>query len=367
MKVDYNYLGQQFAEVEEYFQDLRELVKSGEFTLGPYVDKFEKKFAKYIGVKHVISTNTGTDALVLCMKAIGIKPGDEVITAANTFYATAGAVVAAGGRPVFVDIDDRHVIDASKIEKAITPRTKAIIPVHWAGCPADIEAVLKVAAKHRLDVVEDACPSVGAEVNGKPVGSFGRINGFSMHPLKPLHVWGDGGMVGTNDDKLAEWLRLYRNHGMTDRDHISMWGVNCRLQPFQAVVGCRVLDTVKQSADLRIRNARLLDEGLSGLGDSVVVPPRLKNFREVYQLYLISCKDRDRLLAHLIRDGIDAKVHYPVPLHLQKPGRELGYKEGDFPVAEKRAKEVITLPAHQYVTPEQVAYMVKSIRAFYRA
>src|SRR3989338_6217900 len=166
-QVKYSYLDQQFAQVDEYFEDLRKLVASGEFTLGPYVENFEKKFARYIGVKHVISTNTGTDALILALKASGVKPGDEVITVANTFVATVGAIVASGAKPVFVDSDDRYQIDAKKIAGAITPRTRAVIPVHWAGCPCEIEAIVALANKHRLAVVEDACPAVGAKVNGK--------------------------------------------------------------------------------------------------------------------------------------------------------------------------------------------------------
>src|SRR3989338_7948908 len=190
--VKYSYLDQQFAQADEYFEDLRKLVASGEFTLGAYVENFEKKFARYIGVKHVISTNTGTDALILALKAAGVKPGDEVITVANTFFATVGAIVASGARPVFVDSAERYQIDAKKISKAVTKRTRAVVPVHWGGCPSDIEAVLYLAGKKGLAVVEDACPSVGAKVRDKFVGTFGRVNGFSMHPLKPLNVWGDG-------------------------------------------------------------------------------------------------------------------------------------------------------------------------------
>jgi dTDP-3-amino-2,3,6-trideoxy-4-keto-D-glucose/dTDP-3-amino-3,4,6-trideoxy-alpha-D-glucose/dTDP-2,6-dideoxy-D-kanosamine transaminase len=263
MRVKYNYLDEQFANVEDYFKDLRELVKSGEFTLGPYVEKFERTFAEYIGVKHVISTNTGTDALILALKAVGVKPGDEVITVANTFYATAGAIVAAGAKPVFVDTDDRYNIDVTRIEAAITPKTRAILPVHWAGCPCDIEAVLKIANARGIPVVEDACPTVGGKVNGRSVGTFGKVNGFSMHPLKPLNVWGDGGMISTNDDQAAAWLRTYRNHGMVDRDHISMWGVNARIQPVQAIVGTRLIGLMEPLVEARIRNAKLLDQGLS--------------------------------------------------------------------------------------------------------
>lgn len=365
MQVKYSYLDQQFSDVEAYFDDLRKLVATGEFTLGPFVEAFEKKFAAYIGVKHAIGTNTGTGALILSLKAVGVKPGSEVITVANTFIATVGAIVAVGARPVFVDCDERFQIDVSKIEAAITPKTSAILPVHWAGCPPEMDKVLEIAARHRISVVEDACPAVGAKINGRHAGTFGNVNAFSMHPLKPLNVWGDGGIIVTDDDKAAEFLRLYRNHGLVDRDHVEIWGVNDRLQPFQAVVGSRVLDTVENLVEARIRNARLLDEGLKGLESKIRPPHRPAGYREVYQLYLVTATRRDELVKYLVSRGIEAKVHYPIPIHLQKAARDLGYKRGDFPVCERQAEEIVTLPAHQHINAEQIAYTVSTIREFY--
>lgn len=365
MQVKYSYLDQQFAEVEPYFEDLRRLVKSGEFTLGPFVEEFERKFARYIGVKHAIGTNTGTDALILSLKAVGVKLGDEVITVPNSFIATAGAVVATGATPVFVDCDERYNMDANRISEAITPRTRAILPVYWAGCPPDIEAILDIAEDHGLPVVEDACPAVGAKVNGRFAGTFGKVNAFSMHPLKPLNVWGDGGIIATDDDEAAGFLRLYHNHGLKDRDHVDIWGVNTRLQPVQAVVASRLLGGIEALVEARIRNARQLDSGLSDLKEFVRIPPRPLQYREVYQLYLVSVDRRDELLAYLMSRGIEAKVHYPIPLHLQATAKGLGYKRGDFPVCEQQSKEIITLPAHQYVTPDQINYIVDQIHSFY--
>ncbi len=365
MHVKYSYLDQQFADIEAYFQDLRKLVATGEFTLGPFVEAFEKKFAAYIGVRHAIGTNTGTGALILSLKAVGVRPGAEVITVANTFIATVGAIVAAGARPVFVDCDERYQIDANRIEAAITPRTAAILPVHWAGCSPDMDAILKIADRHGIPVVEDACPAVGAKINGRAAGTFGKVNAFSMHPLKPLNVWGDGGIIVTNDDKMAEFLRLYRNHGLVDRDHVEIWGVNDRLQPFQAVVGSRVLDTIEGLIEARIRNARLLDEGLRGLEQHIRPPRRPAGHREVYQLYLATASRRDELVKFLIGRGVEAKVHYPIPIHLQNAARDLGYRRGDFPVCERQAEEIVTLPAHQHVTEAQVGHIVSTIREFY--
>ena len=365
MQVKYSYLDQQFSEVEDYFQDLRELVASGEFTLGPFVEAFEKKFASYIGVKHAIGTNTGTGALILSLKAVGVHPGSEVITVANTFIATVGAIVAAGARPVFVDCDERYQIDVTKIEAAISPKTAAILPVHWAGCPPEMDKILDIANRHGIPVVEDACPAVGAKINGRFAGTFGKVNAFSMHPLKPLNVWGDGGIIVTNDDKAAEFLRLYRNHGLLDRDHVEIWGVNDRLQPFQAVVGSRVLDTVETLVEARIRNALLFDKGLKGLESFIRTPHRPAGYREVYQLYLVTATRRDELVKFLVSRGVEAKIHYPIPIHLQNAARDLGYSRGDFPVCERQADEVLTLPAHQHINPEQINYTISVIREFY--
>ena len=365
MQVKYSYLDQQFAEVEAHFKDLHKLVASGEFTLGPFVEAFEKKFAAYIGVKHAIGTNTGTGALILSLKAVGVRPGSEVITVANTFIATVGAIVAAGARPVFVDCDERYQVDVTKIEGAISPSTAAILPVHWGGCPAEMDKILEIADRHGIPVVEDACPAVGAKINGRFAGTFGKVNAFSMHPLKPLNVWGDGGIIVTNDNTAAEFLRLYRNHGLLDRDHVEIWGVNDRLQPFQAVVGSRVLDTIEGLIEARIRNARVFDEGLKGLESCIRPPRRPAGYREVYQLYLATAKRRDELVKFLISRGVEAKIHYPIPIHLQNAARDLGYKRGDFPVCERQAKEIVTLPAHQHISVEQIDYTVSVIREFY--
>lgn len=365
MKVNYSYLHQQFGNVDEYFDELRTLVASGEFTLGPYVETFEQKFGDYIGAKHVISVNTGTDALILCLKALGVGIGSEVITVPNTFYATVGAIVAVGARPVFVDVDERLQIDPEKIEYVISDRTQAIVPVHWGGCLTDMRRVIEVADRYSIPVVEDACPAVGARIDNKFAGTWGKVGAFSMHPLKPLNVWGDGGMVVTADDELARWLRMYRNHGMVDRDHIKFWGVNARLQPVQAVVGSRLLDDIEDNIAARVRNAMQLDAGLNDIGKFVRIPSRLPGFREAFQLYQIMAVRRDELLSYLRSQGIECKVHYPLPLHLQEAAADLGYKAGDLPICERQASEILSLPAHQFVSSAQIEYIVERVRSFY--
>jgi dTDP-3-amino-2,3,6-trideoxy-4-keto-D-glucose/dTDP-3-amino-3,4,6-trideoxy-alpha-D-glucose/dTDP-2,6-dideoxy-D-kanosamine transaminase len=365
MKVPYNYLPMQFQNQNEILADWKELIESTEFTLGPYVESFEKQFAEFIGCKHVIGTNTGTDALILALKAIGVGPGDEVISVPITFYATIGAIVAVGAKPVFVDIDDRYQLNENLLEAAITSKTKAILPVHWGGASPNMKAIMEIANKHDIKVVEDACMAPGGNVNGEHAGVVGHVSAWSMHPLKPLNVMGDGGMVSTNHDDLAEWMRMYRNHGMTDRNHNRIWGVNMRLQPLQAIVAGHILKTVDETVAMRNENARLLDEGLKELYPLVVVPPRPTQYRETYSLYMARFKFRDKLMEHLIEKDIEAKVHYPVPLHLQEAAKNLGYKYGDFPVSESYGEEILTLPAHQFLSIEQIEYMLKQIREFY--
>lgn len=365
MKVHYNYLPMQFSQCEDIIEEWKELICSTEFTLGPYVENFEKEFAEFIECKHVIGTNTGTDALILALKAIGIGAGDEVISVPITFYATIGAIIAVGARPVFIDIDDRYQMNENLIAKAITPVTKAILPVHWGGASPNMQAIMGIAKKHGLKVIEDACMAPGGSVHNKHTGTMGNISAWSMHPLKPLNVMGDGGMVSTDDDELADWMRMYRNHGMVDRDHNSIWGVNMRLQPLQAIVAGHILKTVNETVEMRNKNAQILDEGLKFLYPFVKVPPRPNGYKETYSLYMAQFERRDELLKHLIKNGIEAKIHYPVPLHLQEAAKGLGYKPGDFPVSETYGKEILTLPAHQFISRDLLEFTISVIEKFY--
>jgi len=366
MKVPYNYLPMQFRDTEKIFSDWKELIQTSEFTLGPAVEKFELEFADFIGCKHVISTNNGTDALILALKACGIGPGDEVISVSTTFFASIGAIVAVGAKPVFVDIDERYQIDVNLIERAITPKTKAILPVHWGGASPDLKTVMELANKYRLKVVEDACMAPGGKIDGIHSGTFGDANAWSMHPLKPLNVMGDGGMVSTNNDDLANWMRMYRNHGMVDRDHNLIWGVNMRLQPLQAIVAGHILKTVNETIEIRNKNASLLDDGLKDLSEFVLTPPRFTRYRETFSLYMAKFKKRDELIKYLNEFEIDAKIHYRVPLHLQKAAIDLGYKIGDLPMSEVYGEEIMTLPVHQYLSKSQISYMIEKIHDFYK-
>lgn len=367
MRVPYNYLPMQFADTTAIFRDWKSLILSTEFTLGPVMEAFERKFSDYIGVKHCIATNNGTDALILAYRSLGIGSGDEVITVCNTFYATVGAIVAVGAKPVFVDCDDRYQIDAEKIEEAITKQTKAIVPVHWGGASPNMSLILNLAEHYNLPIIEDACMGIGGVVDSRSPGSFGRVSAVSMHPLKSLNVMGDGGMVVTDDDDLARWMLKYRNHGMVDRNHIEFWGVNMRLQPLQAVVASHGLDDLSRVIAKRNQNATYLDNLLRPLAPQVKLPKRLANNIETFALYMLLVERRDELLLFLTDHEIEAKIHYPLPLHLQQAAIGLGYREGSFPVAEHQAHHIITLPIHQFIEREQLDFMANVIQTFYGA
>lgn len=383
MKVEYSYLLEQFkvqeskakvkyvdlskqANVEATLSDIKELLlKTGQFTLGQPVAEFEARFAKLCNTKYAVGVNSGTDALFLTMKALNIGAGHEVITAPNSFIATAGAIANTGARPVFVDVNDEYNIDAHLIEKAITPRTKAIIPVHLTGNPADMSKIMDTAHKYNLYVIEDACQAVGAAINGRVVGSFGIAGCFSFHPLKNLNVWGDGGIITTDSKELFDKLVLLRNHGLTNRDEVEFFGYNSRLDTIQAIVANQLLHVLNVITDTRIRNSRKYDDALSDMVDYISIPPRRSNVKQVYHTYVIQAKDRNKLLAYLAENGIEAKVHYPLPIHLQQASKYLGYREGDFSVCEAQAKSIITLPVHQHLTENQIAYVIDTIRKFY--
>lgn len=366
MRVPYSYLDQQFAEVDEYLDDIRTLVQSGDFTLGTPVQEFERRFAELSGIPYAIGVSSGTDALALSLKAVGVLPGDEVITTPNTFIATVGAITMVGASPIFVDNNNVYTIDANLIEAAITPRTKALLPVHLSGYPADMPAIMEIANRHQIPVIEDAAQAIQASIDGKPVGSWGETAGFSLHPLKNLNVWGDGGVIVTRSAEMRDKLHLLRNHGLSSRDEVAIWGQNNRLDSLQAVVANRLIDQVSSITDRRIANAKRFDNGLADLDEHITIPPRLPSIKQVYHTYVIMVSYRDEILANLLENGIDAKVHYPIPLHLQKAAAHLGHKPGDFPVCEEHCRTILTLPVHQHLTNEQIDYTIETIHAFYQ-
>ena len=365
MNVPYSYLDKQFTNIDDYLKDVRKLVQSGDFTLGKAVTEFEERFAMLCGLPYAIGVGSGTDALILSLKILGIGPGDEVITTPNTFISTVGAIAMVGARPVFVDNNQEYTIDVDEIEQAITLRTKAILPVHLTGCPADMPRIMDIARRHKLLIVEDAAQAILAKIDGKHVGSWGETACFSLHPLKNLNVWGDGGVIVTRSAELCRKLKLFRNHGMNTRDEIEFFSHNSRLDSLQAVIGNRLIHEVDSITRQRIANASSYDEAFQDLREFITIPTRRPNVQQVYHTYVLRVKNRDALLAYLLERGIKAKVHYPIPVHLQKAAASLGYEKGDFPICEQDCATIISLPVHQHLTGEQVSYVIESIWEFY--
>ena len=364
MEVNHNYLIEQFSDKQEILDDISALVSRCDFTLGREVDEFEKNICRLIGAKYAVGVGSGTDALFLSLKALGIGEGDEVITTPYTFYATIGAIVTAGARPVFVDIGPDYNIDADRIEEAISERTKAILPVHWAGLPCDMIHIKSIAEKNNLHVVEDACHAILAKRHGIFAGRFGDTGCFSLHPLKNLNVWGDGGYLVTDSDEIYERMVLLRNHGLVGRDECAMFAYNSRLDTLQAVVANHLLNKLPEITGSRIEHAAYFDEQLSAI-EEITIPPRPDGVRQVYHLYVVRAQRRDELQQFLQSQGIDAKVHYPVPMHLQPAARDYGHVVGDFPLAEEVCRSVISLPVHEFITQKQQEFVVSKIRAFY--
>ncbi len=363
MRVDFNYLPSEFKNHGKIVNEWKKLIKSCDYTLGHYVEKVQLAFAKYTGAKYCLAVNSGTDALILSLRSLSISYGDEVITSANTFYATAGAVVACGAQPILVDVDDRYQINVEEIQKKISKRTKAIIAVHWGGASPDMKALKKIAKKNNLFLIEDACMGIGGLCDGKHPGTIGDVGAFSLHPIKSLNAIGDGGFFVTNNKKIYEWSKMYRNHGMISRDRISIWGVNMRMQPLQAIVAIEGLKKIDSVINKRNRNAEYLDSKLSNLSDFVLIPKRKKNNRETYSLYMIIVKNRDKLYKFLKKNKIECKIHYPIPLSSQKP--YINKQMNSFKLTNYQAKNLITLPIHQYLSKKHLDYMYKKIKAFY--
>lgn len=364
MKVRYSYLKQQFENCDDLWDELRRFVPTGDFTLGKPLVEFENRFAKLIGTKHAIGVNSGTDAIKLSLKALGIGHGDEVITAANTFVATVGAIMELGAVPVFIDCNDTFCMDTSKIQAAITSKTKAIVPVHFTGYMTDMREVLPLAKKYKLPIVEDACQSILGAINNKNAGTWGNTGAFSLHPLKNLNVWSDGGVIVTDDDALADQLRLLRNHGLYDRDTVTVMGCNSRLDTIQAIVGNWLIPQTTAIADQRIKNAKYYDDGLGKI-PQIRIPPRLIDQRIVYHLYIVFAESRDGLLEYCIANGIEAKVHYPVPIYRQPALAHLGHKIGDFQITDEHTKCIISFPCDQHLSVEEMNFVIKTVADFY--
>lgn len=364
MAVRYSYLPQQFKDCPELWDQLKSFVATGDFTLGKPLSEFENAFAKLLDAKFAVGVGSGTDAIKISLRALGIKPGDEVITAANTFVATVGAIAEIGATPVFIDVNEMFCMDTSKIEAAITNKTKAIVPVHFTGYMAQMDQVMTLAESYKLKVVEDACQSILASYLGRKAGTWGDAGAFSLHPLKNINVWSDGGIIVTNDQVLYDNLRLLRNHGLTDRDHVELLGFNSRLDTFQAVVGNWLLPQAVEISEKRIENAKYLDSKLSEI-PGIEIPERPENLRIVYHLYSVFADFRDELLDFCISKKISAKVHYPIPIYKQKALQEISGNL-NFPITDKLAGRSISFPCDQHLERTQLDEIVGVVANFYK-
>jgi dTDP-4-amino-4,6-dideoxygalactose transaminase len=362
VKVSYVDFPAQFAaHRDEVMQAVERVLASGAYIMGPEVEAFEHRFAEVSGTKHAISVANGTDAIWLTLMALGIGRGDEVITAPNSFIASAGAIAATGARPVFADVRADYNVDPDAVRAAITPRTRAILPVHLTGRPADMTALCAIAREHGLPLVEDAAQAAGARFDGRAVGSFGRAGCFSLHPLKNLNACGDAGVVTTDDDELARQLRSTRNHGLKNRDECERWAYNSRLDAVQAAILNVRLRHLTEVTRERRETARFYREGLP---PEWLPPDENEHEFSVFHTFVLTVPERDRLQAFLEARGVETRVHYPVPLHLQAAAAHLGYRAGEFPVTERLAREILSLPIHNTLTAEQKAHVVGSLVAF---
>ncbi len=347
---------------EEINAVIQDVIDSNAFAGGPFVTRFEEDFADYCECRYAIGLGSGTEALWLALLAMDIGPGDEVITVPMTFMATAEAITYSGARPVFVDVDERtYTMAPAALRAAITPKTKAIIPVHLFGQPADMDPILEVAREHGLYVIEDACQAHGAAYKGRKAGSLGDVGCFSFYPGKNLGAFGEAGAVVTNNEALNEKIRVLRDHGQTRKYHHAMVGWNCRMDGIQAAVLRIKLRHLDQANELRRSRAAHYDRLFDGF-EEVVTPSVADYAQHVFHVYAIRVRERDDVLRFLEARGIGCGIHYPIPVHLQECYRNLGHEMGDFPVSEQCANEFLSLPMFPELTPAQVEIVAETVK-----
>jgi len=361
-------LGAQYRSIrEELTPALQSVLESTAFAGGPFVAAFEREFAAYCGCEQALGVSSGTSALWLALVGLGVGAGDEVITTPNTFIATAEAISFCGATPVFVDVDPQTcTMDPDLLEPAITPQTKAIIPVHLYGQPADMDPILAVARRHGLLVIEDACQAHGAEYKGRKAGSLGDAGCFSFYPGKNLGAYGEAGAVITNDAELAQKIRMLRDHGQSEKYKHAMIGWNDRMDGLQGAVLSVKLKHLDEWNDARRERAGFYDELLEDL-PHIVLPREAPYARHIYHIFAVRVPHRDKLLATLNAQGIGCGIHYPVPIHLQKAYEFLGYRRGSFPVAEKSAQEVLSLPMYPEMTIGQLETVSEALTSLLHA
>lgn len=348
---------------QEINEKVIQVMRKGDFILGEELKLFEEEFAKYCHSHYALGVGSGTAAIQLALLACKIGPGDEVITAANTYAATVEAIYLVGAKPVLIDIDlNNYNLDLSCLEKAITPKTKAIIPVHLYGQPVDMQKLIEIAQAHNLLIIEDACQAHGAEYKKKKAGSFGNISAFSFYPGKNLGAYGDGGAVVTNNEELAEQIKMMRDHGQKQKYFHQVKGFNSRLDTIQAAI-LRV--KLKYLDDWNKKRNKWAQFYTNLLKETSLTTPKIESWAyHVFHLYVVRCEKRDALLNFLKTREIGAGIHYPIPIHLLEAFEDLGHKKGDFPMTEKAANEIISLPMFPELTEEKINYIVETIKEF---
>ena len=366
MKVPFLDLKAQYKEIkDEVNNSLQEVMEKTSFASGPFVQQFEDEFSEFCNSKYCITVNSGTSALHVALLAHGIKPGDEVITVPNTFVATTWAITYCGAKPVFVDVDPKtYLMNPDLIEQAITPKTKAILPVHLYGQPADMDTINKISKKHGLIVIEDAAQAHAATYNGKRIGGLGNTTCFSFYPGKNLGAYGEGGAVVTDDENIANHIRMLRDHGQPKKYYHDFVGFNYRMDGFQGAVLSVKLKYLQEWTDKRNDIARNYSDGLRDI-DGVQVPHVRDNAVSAFHLYVIHTERRDDLMVHLQENGIATGLHYPIPIHLQKAYKHLNHKKGDFPIAEKNAAQCLSLPMSEQLKEEEIEFVANKIKEFF--
>jgi len=365
-KISYVNLSKQWNEEKnDLLSMIDDILSSGQYIGGNLVEIFEEKARAICQTKYCVALNSGTDALIYGLIALGVKPGDEVITPPNSFIASTAAIVHIGATPVFVDVLPDQNINPSLIEKAITKKTKAIMPVHLTGRMAKMEIIKSISDKYSIPIIEDSAQSIGSKYKGIPSGKWGKVGCFSAHPLKNLNACGDAGFLVTDDESIANEIKLLRNHGLIDRNTALKFGYVSRLDSIQAAILNYRLSTLDTVTEKRRENAKIYYENLDR--NNIFIPDENINEFCTYHTFVIQVERRDELKKYLEENGIETSIHYPVPIHLQPAAKYLGYKENDFPVTEEQSKKIITLPVNQFLKHNEIEFIIKKVNQFFNS
>ena len=362
-KIPYvNLSAQWLSERDELIPIIDKVLASGQYIGGEHVEEFESKAAELCQTKHCIALNSGTDALVFGLAALGLRPGDEVITPPNSFIASTAAIVHLGAKPVFVDVLPDQNIDPDKIAAAITKRTKAIMPVHLTGRMARMDIIASLADRYGIPIIEDAAQAIGSKYQNRPSGQWGKVGCFSTHPLKNLNACGDGGFLVTNDDAVASEIKRIRSHGLRDRNTADRFGYVSRMDAIQAAILNFRIGKLNQVTEKRQKNAALYRELLDRT--KVFIPAENLSEYNTYHTFVIQVDHRDRLRNILEKNGVETSIHYPVPIHLQPAAKKYGHSIGDFPMTEIQSKKILTLPIHQYLNKDEITSIANLINRY---